>query len=479
MADYDDAFYDDYDDYDENLYDIKLKQLIEWTAKGDDYLKDKHDLTVDEHEAGKKELSKQILRQKWNLIEAREREFDKRISYFEDENDEEEGLEEFSLDYDAIDEAIERHQHVKKYGTDANFKRDGSPTPEEPLIISDSNYGDYKLTIKDIGETNYHNVPEHINGKVEMIDNGDGLKGTDNDLKELKLRITIPKVNDAFRCCRVESLEDVQPKYNSDLRSIHFSISSEEGLNLDGKFSLEYVCGFSEKSAIERQIGLFYYLLEISGTKIRSIDYRGMETKEEYDRRKLVQIPDHGKLHEGPEASKIAEMHKFVGDIYGSYPPMPRSLKGEIIVKFELQKNENVLEKEVPLKFGSSTGSPGVPNAHLANVKTSKENGVKQYAHEYDEDDDLQTIKTKVLSQKLDELDTENTYLADMAKIEEIGEGYLKSQDLTEEEYEVGREELAKQALYSIWYMKKDVALKVWSFKRSPFTLTHKHYAIN
>ena len=350
-----------------------IKELEELGKKGEEYLKAK-ELSEDDHEAGKKELARQVLGQMWSVKAARNREWERQFSWYVEDEEEEDGSTELSLDYNAIDEAIARHQHIKKHGTDANFKKEGSPSIEEPHIISEKEYGDFTLIIKDIGETNVHNLPEHIDGKIDLMDNGEGLLGSD-DLKELRFHISIPKVK--FRCCRPDIWIDSEPKYYNDLRSIQFTIvSKKEGYSLNGKFSLEYLSGFAEKSSSKRQIGFFAYILEIDGTIIHSIDYTGMETKEEYDRRKLVQIPEDGHLHEGSEVGK-AEMHKFTGDIFGSYSPMPKSLKGEIIVQFELDKSDTVTEKP-PSKSGSSASSD-FPNVRIIPVEVR--NLSKDYSH--------------------------------------------------------------------------------------------------
>ena len=352
--------FDDYEEEEEDDGEAFIQRLTELTKLGQTYLKNKG-LTQDEYEAGKAELSKQMMGQLWSGLEIRSKRMDRiaidHIYGDYDEEEEKRALAEPSIDYDEIDLAVARHQHKVKHGNDAHLEGEWSGTFAEPFLISEKNFGDYKVVIKDVGKNNAHDLPEHIPGSIELKDNGEGLEGTE-DWKVLKIDIDIPKVQ--LRCCRISSMTELEPKYNDDLRSLYFSITSENGFNLDCKFSFEYLCGFEEKKT-EVQYGFFGYILELSNVKIRSIDYSRLGTKEEYDRRYGAPRTEYGKLHEGLETSK-AVVHKFRGDIYGNYPRQPKSIKGSIIVNFK--PNGNLKEEEDKVNLGSPT-LPANPNIKL------------------------------------------------------------------------------------------------------------------
>ena len=180
---------------------------------------------------------------------------------------------------------IEDYRRLQKRGTEFPIN-DNEATPENPTIVSIDNYGNYKLIVKDVGDTNDDLISSHIDGSVKL----NYLDG-DQELFSISLELNIPNLN--FRCCKSNAIKS-GPDYYTDKRSLHFSIlsSDEETTNpdtssLDVIFETKYDCN---ENPIEERIktGHFSYQLYIKDAVIEAIDYSKLATKEDKLKHSLV-----------------------------------------------------------------------------------------------------------------------------------------------------------------------------------------------
>ena len=265
------------------------------------------------------------------------------------------GEPDFEFDYEYIDEAQARHKHKKKYGTSFPFN-DNPATPDTPIIISSQQYEHYQLIIKDIGDTNEDLLSAHVNGRIALKNDGIGLFSDEHSVKELEIDIDIPQLG--FRCCRVDDMASIEPEYHRDIRTIHFSILSKEGLKLDCKIYTKYLCERDIEDQVG-QTGFFWYKLEIDNAEIHYINYK-METRDEHHERYNPLY--FSAIHENSEKANEPALQKYLCDPTKghSYPPMPSSIKGEIKVKFVIRntKTKSSLKDE---KIKVNLGPPKSP----------------------------------------------------------------------------------------------------------------------
>ena len=376
---------------DDDIHTIKIKNLRKKLAEFDTqnsysadttkitehgiaYLKSQ-DLTEDELQVGKEEVARQTLDKIWNMEKQSSTSEKKEYQERDDE-----GLmllgQPFSIDYDAIDEEIDKYRHFMAHGTDSHFSGELTGSLNKPIILSEEYFNNFfRIIIYDFGKVNQNNQPEQINGYLKIKNKGVGMRGGKEDTHEMQLELDIPELT--FRCCKPPSYEEVVQKYSRDQRSLWFSIWSRKDWAVLGTFDFQYDCNARDKRD-GRSVGVLGYKMTLLTADVSNIDYSKVETHGVYDPLKPSEDVQYG-----VELMDNWIMQFFHGDLQGSYPNQPTSLKGVINVTFK------VSEKDKDAKdFKVNLGSPASPaNPHEKLLRQSShielsQNTTKQELHD-------------------------------------------------------------------------------------------------
>ena len=267
-----------------------------------------------------------------------------------------------------------------RYGTE--FPHNDNPaTPENPLIFSPKRYGQYELVIWDYGDTNEHYLPAHMYGILELVKDGRGLD--DDKTKKLEIAINIPKLG--LRCCDTTlDLAQINAKYLSDYRSLHFKITTKNKLVVEGKFFVKYECKRDIDGDFE--VGHFEYKLEIKNAKLKSIDYSKMQAIEKYDWKKGKRI-QHGLLLEENHASEKSVKLEYPADTLSSFPPKPKSMKGIIIaifvpIEIKNKPRSSNLQPDLKINLGSPASPASPKRIPLETINSISENSYNLTKHD-------------------------------------------------------------------------------------------------
>ena len=213
-------------------------------------------------------------------------------------------------------------------------------------------------------------------GILELVKDGRGLD--DDKTKKLEIAIDIPKLG--LRCCDTTlDLAQINAKYLSDYRSLHFKITTKNKLVVDGKFFVKYECKRDIHG--DFRVGHFEYKLEIENAKLKSIDYSKMQAIEKYNWKKGERIR-HGNLFEEDHASEQSVKLEYPADTLSSFPPKPKSMKGIIIAKFvpiqtKQKSRSSNLQPDLKINLGSPASPANPKRIPLETINSISEKSLK------------------------------------------------------------------------------------------------------
>ena len=218
-------------------------------------------------------------------------------------------------------------------------------------------------------------------GILELVKDGRGLD--DEKTKKLEIAISIPKLG--LRCCDTTlDLAQINAKYLSDYRSLHFKITAKNKLVVEGKFFVKYEC----KRDIHGDftVGHFEYKLEIENAKLISIDYSKMQAIEKYNWKKGKRIR-HGHLFEEDHATEQSVKLEYPADTLSSFPPKPKSMKGIIIAIFDPIEIKNKprssnLQPDLKINLGSPASPASPKRIPLETINSISENSYNLTKHD-------------------------------------------------------------------------------------------------